>query len=86
MTCQQVVSSDCTRGLASHHGASSGAVIESRAAAVLSKAAEGYVKWCGWHGMQGVRVQIAVAAPQGRAIIRPFGEISERNRDLLGQD
>jgi hypothetical protein len=22
---------------------------------MLGKAAEGLVKWCGWHGMQGVR-------------------------------
>jgi hypothetical protein len=27
----------------------------SRADVVLGKAAEGFVNWCGWHGMQGVR-------------------------------
>jgi hypothetical protein len=25
---------------------------------MLGKAAEGIVNWCGWHGMQAVRVQI----------------------------
>jgi len=28
----------------------------SRTDAVLGKAAEGFVMWCGWHGMQGVTV------------------------------
>jgi len=28
-----------------------------------SEAAEGLVSWCGWHGMQGVRVRIASASP-----------------------
>jgi hypothetical protein len=31
------------------------APILSRSNAVRSKATEGVVEWCGWHGMQGVR-------------------------------
>ena len=39
--------------LASHHGLSASS--PSRADVVLGRVAEGFVMWCGWHGMQGVR-------------------------------
>jgi hypothetical protein len=55
LTCQQAVSSDPTRDLASP---SRHLVLQASGAGllwVLGKAAEGFVMWCGWHDMQGVR-------------------------------
>jgi hypothetical protein len=38
----------------------------SRAVTVQGKAAQGVVSWCGWHGMQEVRVQVPSAPPGTR--------------------
>jgi hypothetical protein len=38
----------------------------SRTDAVASKAAEGRVKWCGWHGMQGVRGSNPLSSTPGQ--------------------
>ena len=59
------------RGTASLRHATS----PSRTDAVVSKAAEGLVKWCGWHGMQGVRgsnpLSSTTTAPQVSVTARP---------------
>jgi hypothetical protein len=41
-------------------------VPSARAYAVPSKAAEGVVKWCGWHGMQGVRGSNPLSSTPGQ--------------------